>query len=165
MMPQRYEPHSQEYFYDGLPMITETDIGGRITYVNRKFEEMSGYKRVELIGRSHSIIRHPEMPASCFRLMWQTLQEGLSWQGYVKNLRKDGNFYWVIVHIAPIHREMQNGFIAARKKPDLKMVSQIEDIYWEARNLEQRGKRADAESLVLQTARVDALGFPLEMLG
>lgn len=91
----------QEIFYDGAAMITETDANGRIVYVNRKFIEMSGFERDELIGQAHSIVRHPDMPHACFKHMWETLREGQVWQGYVKNLRKDGKFYWVVVHVTP----------------------------------------------------------------
>jgi aerotaxis receptor len=156
----------REFFYDGRAMITETDLRGRITFVNRKFTEMSGYPKHELIGRPHSIIRHPDMPATCFKLMWQTIRSGKSWQGYVKNRRKDGNFYWVIVHIVPkiISGEIV-GYIAVRKKPEPQTLEQIKKIYAEASVFEIEGDHYGAEKLISATARIDAHSFPQEALG
>jgi len=154
----------QEYFYDGRPMITETDLSGRITFANRKFTEMSAYPKHELVGRSHSIIRHPDMPEACFRLMWEAIRTGKSWQGYVKNRRKDGNFYWVVVHIEP-KKESDDivGYIAVRRRPDPEVLETIKNIYEEARMLEYAGELHGAENLVVQTARVNAESFPQEI--
>jgi PAS domain S-box-containing protein len=158
-------PGLKEYFYDGRPMITETDLSGRITFVNRKFTEMSAYPKQELLGRPHSIVRHPDMPAACFRLMWETIRTGRSWQGYVKNLRKDGNYYWVVVHIEP--KKVSGdivGFIAVRRQPNPAALETVKNIYAEARLLEDTGDLYGAEGLVGQTARINADRFPQEML-
>lgn len=164
-LQQSVQPIQREFFYDGRPMITETDLRGRITYVNRKFTEMSGYAKHELIGHPHSIIRHPDMPATCFKLMWETLRTGRSWQGYVKNRRKDGNFYWVVVHIVPKKESDKTlGYIAVRKKPDSQTLEDIKNIYSEARIFEVAGDHYGAEELVGKTARIDALSFPQEAL-
>ena len=78
-------PTDEEVLFDGGIMITETDLRGRITYVNRKFIQMSAYEKDELIGKPHSIMRHPDMPKCCFRDMWETMKRGEIWKGYVKN--------------------------------------------------------------------------------
>ena len=144
-------------------MITETDLGGRITFVNRKFTEMSGYARDELLGRPHSIIRHQDMPAACFTLMWQTLHEGRNWQGYVKNCRKDGNFYWVIVHVTPkLLSDQTVGYIAVRKKPELLTIGRIKEVYAQAKLLEKEGDYLGAKAIVGNTARIGAQSFPQE---
>ena len=79
-----------------------TDLKGRITDVSDAFCKISGYTHKELIGKPHNIIRHPDMPKSAFRDMWQTIQSGQSWSGKVKNLKKDGGYYWVYAHIEPL---------------------------------------------------------------
>ena len=94
-------PIDEEVFFDGGAMITETDAKGVITYANRKFREMSGYSNEELIGSPHSINRHPDMPVGVFRGMWKIIVTNKKWRGYVKNLRKDGKFYWVLLYIQP----------------------------------------------------------------
>ena len=105
----RPEPIDEEVVFDGRSLISETDLKGVITFVNRKFVEMTGYSRQEAIGQPHSILRHPDMPKAGFEGMWKLIQEGKVWDGYVKNLRKDGKYYWVDVHIVP--KKDENGTI------------------------------------------------------
>jgi PAS domain S-box-containing protein len=114
------DPVDEEVPFDGGVMITETDTAGIITYANRKFREMTGYTKEELIGSPHSINRHPDMPKIAFKQMWDTIKQGEYWEGYVKNMRKDGRYYLVVVWIKPKFDEEGNivGYIAGRKIPD-----------------------------------------------
>jgi len=116
-MSKRPEPIDEEVIFDGRSLISETDTKGIITFVNRKFVEMTGYSKQEAIGMPHSILRHPDMPKAAFEQMWKVIQEGKVWDGYVKNLRKDGKYYWVDVHIVPKKDENGKiiGYIASRK--------------------------------------------------
>ena len=86
-------PHDEE-------IISLTDFSGVITYVNETFAQISGYEAEELIGKAHNIIRHPDMPKSVFGDLWETVKRGEAWQGYVKNLRKDGGYYWVFARVS-----------------------------------------------------------------
>lgn len=124
-------PTDVEVKFEGGNMITETDLRGRITYVNRLFIKMSGYEKHELIGKPHSLLRHPDMPKCCFRSMWETVLKGEPWEGYVKNLRKDGAFYWVIVLVTPKYDENGEhcGFIAVRKPPGELTLEEIKSKY------------------------------------
>ncbi len=119
-MIKRPEPVDEEVIFDGRSLISETDLKGVITFVNRKFVEMTGYSKQEAIGQPHSILRHPDMPKAGFEGMWKLIQEGKVWDGYVKNLRKDGKYYWVDVHIVPKKDENGKiiGYIASRKVTD-----------------------------------------------
>ncbi|PHR58095.1 MAG: aerotaxis receptor Aer [Arcobacter sp.] len=127
----RPEPLDQEIFFDGRSLISETDTKGNIVYVNRKFVEMSGYSKDEAIGQAHNILRHPDMPKAAFQQMWKTIQSGKIWEGYVKNLRKDGKFYWVIVNIVPKLDENSEitGYIASRKVPARHDIQKTEQDY------------------------------------
>lgn len=122
---KRPEAINEEVYFDGGCLISETDTKGRLTYVNRKFCEMSGYNKEEVLGQSHSILRHPDMPCVAFEGLWETIKKGEKWSGYVKNLRKDGKYYWVIVDIIAKRDEQDNiiGYIASRKVPDGKFES------------------------------------------
>ncbi|MCK9371659.1 MAG: PAS domain-containing protein [Sulfuricurvum sp.] len=124
-------PTDVEVKFEGGNMITETDLRGRITYVNRLFIKMSGYEKDELIGKPHSLLRHPDMPKCCFRSMWESVLKGEPWEGYVKNLRKDGAFYWVIVLVTPKYDEHGEhcGFIAVRKPPGELTLEEIKSKY------------------------------------
>ena len=114
------EPIDEEVLFDGRSLISETDTKGVITFVNRKFTEMTLYTKEEVIGKSHNILRHPDMPKAAFEAMWKIIKEGKIWEGYVKNLRKDGKYYWVIVNIVPKLDSKGDvvGYIASRKMPD-----------------------------------------------
>lgn len=116
-MIKRPEPVDEEVIFDGRSLISETDTKGVITFVNRKFVEMTGYTKQEAVGQPHSILRHPDMPKVAFEQMWKVIKEGKVWDGYVKNLRKDGKYYWVDVHIVPKKDENGTiiGYIASRK--------------------------------------------------
>ena len=132
------EPVDEEVPFDGGVMITETDTAGIITYANKKFREMTGYTKEELIGSPHNINRHPDMPSAAFEDLWNTIKRGEYWEGYVKNMRKDGKYYWVIVWIKPKFDDNGNitGYIAGRKVPDRKMVERMEQQYKEMKEAE-----------------------------
>lgn len=84
-------------------IVSKTDPKGRITYVNERFCSISGYSKEELLGKSHSIVRHPEMPKEVYAELWNTIKnEKKIWQGIVKNLAKNGESYYVKATIMPI---------------------------------------------------------------
>jgi len=125
------DPIDEEVFFDGGVMITETDTAGIITYANRKFREMTGYTKEELIGTPHNINRHPDMPKVAFKGMWETIKQGSYWEGYVKNMRSDGKYYWVVVWIKPKFDNNGDivGYIAGRKVPDKEAIVSTEAQY------------------------------------
>ncbi|WP_345977121.1 PAS domain-containing protein [Sulfurimonas sp. HSL3-7] len=128
---RRPQPTDNEIIFNGGYMITETDLKGCITYANRKFMEITGYSRAELLGSPHSIIRHPKMPRAAFQEMWDTLLRGEDWNGHVINLTKDGSFYWVHVFITPRCDEENRiiGYIAARQVPGEKSLKAAKKKY------------------------------------
>ncbi len=83
-------------------LVSRTDLKGIITYANDAFVAISGFTREELIGSSHNIIRHPDMPEAAFADLWATLKKGLPWRGLVKNRCKNGDSYWVHAFVVPI---------------------------------------------------------------
>ena len=127
----KVEVIDKEYLYEGKVIISQTDLKGIITFANRKFCEVSGYSIEELVGSNHNIIRHPSMPRAAFSRMWERIQSGQSWNGLVKNLRKDGLYYWVDTEIAPIHDNNDEiiGYIAARKPASKKNIQETEELY------------------------------------
>lgn len=86
-------------------IISRTDLKGIITYANDTFAEISGYSADELIGKPHNIVRHPDMPKSVFKELWEDLQTKGRWSGFVKNLRKDSGFYWVYAEISGVFKD------------------------------------------------------------
>jgi len=90
---------------DEVSIFSVTDEKGVIKEANKNFETISGYTREELIGKPHSIVRHPDMPKEAFKEMWETIKSGKIWKGMVKNRRKDGRPYYVITEISPIYHK------------------------------------------------------------
>ncbi|MCX6052031.1 MAG: PAS domain-containing protein [Campylobacterales bacterium] len=86
-------------------IISRTDLEGIITYANETFCEISGYETGELIGKPHNIVRHPDMPSSVFKDLWQTIENKKQWSGIVKNIRKDGGFYWVRAMVSSVYKD------------------------------------------------------------
>jgi len=99
-----------------------------ITEVSEAFCKISGYTKEELIGRSHNIVRHPDMPATLYKEMWETLKKGISWCGEIKNRRKDGSLYWIETIIEPRYNEEYDlvGYTAIRHDiTDKKRVEEL----------------------------------------
>lgn len=131
-------PVNEEYLYEGSVIISQTDLNGVITYANRKFCEVSGYSVDELLGAPHSILRHPDMPKGVFAKMWSTIKGGQVWNGLVKNMRKDGKYYWVDAEILPIRDDNGevSGYIAARKPASRKDIQETQELYKKMLNSE-----------------------------
>ena len=115
---------------DGKLIVSRTDPTGIITHANQAFVDMSGYERDELIGENHCILRHPDMPAAAFKDLWDTVERGEKWQGYVKNLRKDGAHYWVFATAIPNVRDGRVvGYTSVRRKPSRSKVNECIALY------------------------------------
>ena len=121
----------EEFLFEGSNIISQTDLKGVITYANRKFSEVSAYRVDELVGQSHNLIRHPDMPKEIFQAMWDTISTGHTWNGIVKNLRKDGLYYWVDTEILPIKNDALEvtGYIASRRAASRKNIEETETSY------------------------------------
>ena len=121
-------------FPDGRLIVSRTDPAGIITRANESFVAMSGWSMPELIGEPHYIMRHPDMPAAAFRDLWRTIGHGHTWHGYVKNLRKDGAFYWVYASIVPnVRHGHVVGYTSVRRKASRRMVAEAVAMYAEMR--------------------------------
>ena len=82
-------------------IVSKTDLKGRITHANDVFIRMAKYSYAELMGAPHSLIRHPDMPRSVFKLLWDTIEDRREIFAYVKNMAANGDHYWVFAHVTP----------------------------------------------------------------
>lgn len=116
---------------EGDFIVSKTDTRGIITYGNPIFIEFSGYSEKELLGVQHNIIRHPDMPRAAFKLAWDTIQSGKEFFGYVKNMSKDGGFYWVFTHITPDFGPGGKivGYYSVRRCPKRSAIEKVEPVY------------------------------------
>jgi PAS domain S-box-containing protein len=112
-------------------IVSKTDPKGIITYCNPIFIEFSGYSEEELLGTQHNIIRHPDMPRAAFKLAWDTIQAGKEFFGYVKNMSKDGGFYWVFTHITPDFSPRGGivGYTSVRRCPKRDAIEKVAPVY------------------------------------
>ena len=111
-------------------IVTETDAKGIITFANEDFCKIAGYKKEELLGSPHNMVRHSDMPKDAFKDLWQTVQAGKLWKGIVKNKTKNGGFYWVNATAYPSKKA--NGelrYISIRIKPTDKEVADAVNLY------------------------------------
>lgn len=149
------EFHLSELFF------SLTNDKGCIEFGNAVFTRISGYDESELIHQPHSLIRHPDMPRGVFHLFWEYLQQGKTIAAYVKNLAKDGRYYWVMAVACPC----RTGFLSVRIKPSGPLFKKAKELYaetliYEAEIEFKHGKKEAAEqSHAYLLKRLVELGF------
>lgn len=140
---QRPEPKNNQIKLDPKRyIVSKTDKHGIIEYGNDYFVEISGYTEPELLGQPHSIIRHPDMPKIVFKLMWDRINKAQNIMAVVKNLAKDGSYYWVVTEFQPKVDPITNDIIshtAFRKAAPQKAVDVMEPIYQKLLEIEKEG--------------------------
>ncbi|WP_174875101.1 methyl-accepting chemotaxis protein [Vogesella oryzae] len=115
---------------ENTAIVSKTDLSGMITYANDAFVSISGYRRDELIGQPHNLVRHPDMPSFAFEDLWKTLESGKPWRGIVKNRTKDGGYYWVQATVVPIKKTGKViGYMSVRYAATAEQVAQASALY------------------------------------
>lgn len=113
-------------------LVSETDAKGIITFANDDFCNIAGYNLDELIGQAHNIVRHQDMPKAAFKDLWETVQRGEVWTGYVKNAVKGGGYYWVYATVYPFEScDGSKGYMSCRRKPSAQAIAEHEKLYKE----------------------------------
>ncbi|MBI5785539.1 MAG: PAS domain-containing protein [Rhodocyclales bacterium] len=138
-------------------IVSKADLQGHITYGNRSFIEFSGYSEKELIGVQHNMIRHPDMPRAVFQHLWDSIQAGQECFAYVKNLAKDGSYYWALANVTPSydHKRRVIGYFSVRRKPQDEGVRYFGDLY---RTMLAAEQRAGPQAAIAASTRIlDAL--------
>lgn len=116
-------------------LVSKTDLKGIITFANDEFVRVSGFTRAELIGQSHNLVRHPDMPAQAFSDLWSCLKRGDPWHGMVKNRAKNGDFYWVDAFVVPIKKNGTiTGYMSVRSEPSREQVNTAIALYQSLKN-------------------------------
>lgn len=122
-------------------IVSKTDLKGYITYCNRIFVDMCAYTIKELIGSNHNLIRHPDMPKLAYKVAWDMIKNGEEFFGLVKNLRKDGGYYWVFTYIASDidYTGKTIGYTSFRRKASRSAIEKITPIYKQLVQAEENG--------------------------
>ncbi|NPA55045.1 MAG: PAS domain-containing protein [Epsilonproteobacteria bacterium] len=125
---------------DGEFIVSKTDLKSRITYGNAYFISISGYSEEELLGAPHNILRHPDVPRCAFKMLYTLLEAGEEFFGFVKNLKKDGGYYWVFANITPSFDESGKvvGYYSVRRKPREGFKKVIEPLYQKLKEIEDK---------------------------
>lgn len=133
----------ERFFHDEDIIVSKTDLKGHITYVNETFMTVASYTEEELLGQPHSIIRHPDMPRCVFKLLWDTIESGKEIFAYVKNMAKNGDYYWVFAHVTPTFDAAGRitGYHSNRRVPERHQVQLFSDVY--AKLLQEERRHAD----------------------
>ena len=134
---------------------SRTNEKGHIIFGNNVFQRISQYSWAELSRRPHNIIRHPDMPRAVFWLLWDTIEKGEPVGAYVKNMAKDGRYYWVFAIVTPI----EGGYLSVRLKPTSPLLAVVEREYAALLAVETSRRLKPAESAQVLLSRLNDLGF------
>jgi PAS domain S-box-containing protein len=131
-------------------IVSKSDAEGNITYTNPIFMKISGYTQGELLDKPHAILRHPDMPKTVFKYLWDNIKQGKEVYAYVKNLCKDGSYYWVLaqVRMAKNPDGSFRNYVSTRRKmkDDVKPV--IEALYTKMKEAEENEGMEAAEKIL-----------------
>lgn len=119
-------------------IVSKTDTAGVITYANDVFCRIAGFELDEILGAPHNLIRHPDMPRCVFKFLWDRISAGHEVFAFVKNMARNGDFYWVLAHVTPTYDSKGTivGYHSNRRWPDPLSISKIEPIYALLRKIE-----------------------------
>lgn len=139
-------------FGDGEFIVSKTDLSGRIAYGNELFIRISGYTEPELLGKAHSILRHPDMPRTIFKLLWETVQSKREIFAYVKNRTKEGAYYWVLAQVTPSFDDAGSviGYHSVRRKPSREAVTKVSALYRKMLDAERGGGMEASKKILMQ---------------
>lgn len=132
MNTEKIIPVNTEVHWDKeLELVSKTDKAGTIRYANEAFVNVSGYEEYELVGQGHNIIRHPDMPKVIFKLLWSNLLKGKDFHAVVKNMAKNGRYYWVITRFEIFKNDKGEitGYMGRRKSVQPEVAERVEELY------------------------------------
>ncbi len=146
-------------------IMSQTDLKGVIIKVSDAFCKISGFNRDELMGKQHNIVRHSDMKKEAFKDLWETIQKDITWSGEVKNLKKDGGFYWVNAVVDPLYRDgIKIGYTSVRhditdKKTIIELNNSLEDKI--DKEVEKNRKQ---DQQMLEQSRLAQMGEMISMI-
>ncbi len=153
-------------FKENEIIVSKTDLKGRITYANDIFLNIAGYTEAEVLGRPHSLVRHPSMPRCVFQLLWDVIQEKREIFAYVKNMAKNGDHYWVFAHVTPSFdaQGQVTGYHSNRRVARRESLARVEPLYAallkeETRHGNAKEGQGAGHALLMETVRNSGMSY------
>jgi len=159
---QKPEPTGREIILEeGEFIVSKTDTAGHIIYGNKYFLKISGYDEDELLGAPHSKLRHPDMPKIIFKLLWERIKAKKEIFAFVKNLCKDGSYYWVLANVTATldSRGEIRDFHSVRRKPSSAAMQVIPDLYTKLLEAERSGGMEASGRLLEQILKEKGVSY------
>jgi len=152
--------NSEQTFSENVLLVTKTDLKGKITYANRGFMDIVQMSEKELLGAPHNIIRHPDMPKIIFKYLWSYLQDKKEIHAYVKNICKNGSYYWVLANITPSYfKNKVIGYHSARRKPSKESLAIIIPLYKKLLSAEKSGGISASEKIMTDLLKQKGVNY------
>ena len=142
---EKYDNQKIKDILNNNSIFTRTDLKGVITHVSKGFCDLTGYTEKELIGNRHNILRFPAIPKSTYKNLWDCISQNKIWKGELKNIRKDGSYYWIEHTISPDYDESGNKIGYVSLSNDITNKKDFEDKHL---RLLQEAKHASIEELL-----------------
>ena len=142
-------------------LVSKTDTKGKISYANPSFIKVIGFTEKELLGKPHSIARHPDMPKIIFKLLWEEISNKREIFAYVKNMSKNGGFYWVYANATASLDSSNNivGYYSVRRKPNPKALEVIIPLYEKLLSLENNNGMSASENYLIETLKEKGVSY------
>jgi PAS domain S-box-containing protein len=142
-------------------IVSKTDLSGKITYCNKIFMNMAEYSEDELLGKPHSIIRHPDMPKAVFKFLWDTIPTKQEVFAFVVNKTKNDNYYWVFTNVtASVDKNGKIiGYYSVRRKPNPKALEVIIPLYKEMIRVEKSEGVAASFKVLTDILQEKGIGY------
>ncbi len=133
-------------------IVSKANLQGTITYCNRTFMRISGYSSLDLLGKPQNIIRHPEMPRGIFKLLWDTIQHGQEFYGFIQNRNRDGDAYWCFCTVTPDYTATRehHGYFSVQRQAEPEALDSIKEMYRQMAVIENRSSSTQAPAASLQ---------------
>lgn len=129
-------------------LVTQTDASNNITYANSAFCTFTGYRRDQLLGKSHSLIRHSAMPKGIYNLLEEHLNAEQEFFGYFIDQAADDSYYWTFVNVTPFYeQENLGGYLSVRRCPSERAICYISKLYQEMKQAEENAQPEQALSM------------------
>ncbi len=121
-------------------IVSKTDPRGHIIYANDVFLRVAMASEKEVLGEPHCLVRHPDMPRGIFKLLWDRLESKHEIFAFVKNMAKNGDYYWVFAHVTPTLDSSGKiiAYHSSRRKPSKQQIAKIAPIYASLLDMERK---------------------------